>query len=71
MAMTLPGLLAGVAAALASARLVTGMLMRVDPADPLTFGAASLFLTLVAALASCLPALRATRVQPMSALRCE
>jgi predicted permease len=69
--MTLPGLLAGILGALASARLVAGMLVRVAPADPLTFLAASGFLAFVAALASCLPALRATRVQPMSALRCE
>ncbi len=69
--LTVPGLAAGIAAALVAARLVSGMLFRVSAADPATFTAAAAFLGLVAAMASCLPALRATRVDPMQALRCQ
>jgi len=69
--LTLPGMLAGLATALAASRLISGMLVRVDASDPLTFVASALFLGLVAALASYLPALRASRVHPMAALRCE
>ncbi len=70
LALTLPGLLLGVATALAASRLTSGMLVKVDQYDPLTFAASALFLCLVAAMASYLPALRATRVHPMTALRC-
>ncbi len=68
--LTVPGLMAGVVAALAAARLVSGMLFKVSAADPMTFAAAAAFLGMVAALASYLPALRATRVDPITALRC-
>ena len=69
--LTLPGLIAGIAAALAAARLVGGMLFQVSAADPGTFAAAAVFLGLVAAIASYLPAVRATRLDPMRALRCQ
>ena len=69
--LTLPGLVAGIAAALAAARLVGGMLFQVSAADPGTFAAAAVFLGLVAAIASYLPAVRATRLDPMRALRCQ
>ena len=69
--LTLPGLVAGTAAALAAARLVSGMLFQVSAADPATFAAAAVFLGLVAAIASYLPAVRAARVDPMRALRCQ
>jgi predicted permease len=69
--LTLPGLLAGVGAALAATRFVSGMLVRVSTADPLTYTSAAAFLALVSLLACYLPALRATRVDPMSALRCQ
>jgi predicted permease len=66
-----PGLVAGSLMALAAARMAGGMLVDVSASDPLTFAAAAAFLGLVAALASYLPALRATRVEPMVALRNE
>jgi predicted permease len=69
--LTAPGLVAGIAAALTAARLVSGMLFRVSAADPATFAAAAVFLGLVAAIASYLPAVHATRVDPMKALRCQ
>jgi ABC-type lipoprotein release transport system permease subunit len=47
------------------------MLIKVSASDPITFTAAACFLGLVAAVASYLPALRATRLDPMRALRCE
>jgi len=66
-----PGLLAGSIITLAAARVVGGMLVNVSAADPLTFASAAVFLALVAALATYLPALRATRVDPVVALRSE
>jgi len=66
-----PGLIAGSAIALAAARIVGGMLVNVSPSDPLTFLFAATFLGLIAALATYLPALRATHVDPMVALRNE
>jgi predicted permease len=69
--LTIPGLLAGSAIALAAARIVSGMLVNVGASDPATFAAAAAFLALVAGLAIYLPALRATRADPMAALRNE
>jgi predicted permease len=65
------GLLAGLAGALAVSNVVAGMLIKVSASDPVTFTAAACFLGLVAAVASYLPALRATRLDPVRALRCE
>jgi predicted permease len=69
--LTVAGLLVGSVTALAAARIVGGFLVNVSVADPLTFAVAAAFLGLVAALASYLPALRATRVDPVVALRDE
>jgi len=66
-----PGLVAGSVIALAAARIVGGMLVNVGASDPLAFLSAAVFLGVVAVLASYLPALRATRVEPMDALRSE
>jgi predicted permease len=52
-------------------RAIASMLFGVTPEDPLTFAAVALLVALVATLAGYLPARRATRVDPMVALRCE
>jgi hypothetical protein len=67
----LPGVVVGLAGALAGARLLRGMLYGVSAADPLTFALVALALTAVALLASWIPARRATRVDPMIAIRAE
>ena len=69
--LAVPGLLAGIAGAALAFRLIGGMLIRVAAFDPLTYSAAALFLVLVASLASYVPARRATRLDPMVALRRE
>lgn len=69
--LTVPGLALGMVGTLAAARLVRGMLIDVGSADPATFAAAAVFLAAVSVLASYLPALRATRVDPATALRCQ
>ncbi len=61
----------GLTAALVLTRLMKSLLYNVSPADPLTFVAVSAALILAAALASYLPARRATRVDPVEALRSE
>jgi putative ABC transport system permease protein len=68
-AIVVRGLLLGLAGALALTRTISGLLFRVQPADPLTFGAVALLLTLVALLALAGPARRASRIDPLRALR--
>ncbi|MGH9312611.1 MAG: ABC transporter permease [Vicinamibacterales bacterium] len=65
------GLAIGVAAALALGRVVAGLLYGVTPTDSVTLLAVAFFLAAVAMLATYLPARRATRVDPMVALRAE
>ena len=65
------GLAAGLCVALSSTRLASSLLIEVSSNDPLAFGAASAFLLVVALAASYLPALRATRTNPVDALRCQ
>lgn len=52
-------------------RLLGGLLMRVHPLDPVTYGGIVTVLVVVGALASYLPARRATRTNPVEALRSE
>jgi predicted permease len=61
----------GVPAALAASRLVQGLLFDLTPTDPVTVAGATVTLILVAVLAGYLPARRATRIDPIIALRVE
>jgi len=65
------GVVVGLMLAPASTWLAKSLLYNVSPFDPLTFAAVAGFLLLVAGLASFLPAIRATRVDPLTALRGE
>ncbi len=65
------GLVIGVAIAFACARMMEGLLFGVRATDPASFGISCLVLLSIAALASFIPAVRATRIDPISALRTE
>ena len=68
-AMTLAGLVSGLALAAASTRLLGSLLFGVTPFDPLTFAAVAGVLAAAAAGAAYLPAYRATRISAAVALR--
>jgi putative ABC transport system permease protein len=65
------GVLLGTAGALALTRLLNGVLYEITPGDPPTYVAMTLLMTVVALVACWLPARRAVRVDPVSALRQE
>jgi len=65
------GLIVGVPAAWTAAHLISSQLFGLNPSDPATLHTAALLLTVVAALAGYLPARRASRVNPLVALRYE
>ncbi|HZT32094.1 MAG TPA: ABC transporter permease [Bryobacteraceae bacterium] len=69
--LALLGIAAGLAIALAATPQIAPLLYQVSPADPVSIAGAALFLIVVAVLASLIPALRATRVDPIRALRQE
>jgi putative ABC transport system permease protein len=71
MALVLGGALIGLGGAIAVTRLMTGLLYEVSATDPLTFSAVAGVLAAAALLACYLPARRATKVDPMIALRVE
>jgi predicted permease len=68
---TLLGLVIGVVAALAFGRVMSSLIYQIAPSDPLTFAAVAVLLMVVGFLATVVPAYRATRVNPMVALRDE
>jgi putative ABC transport system permease protein len=71
MVLALMGIAAGAVLSLAITRLISGMLFGITATDPLTFAGVAALLGTVAFLANYLPARRASKVDPMVALRCE
>jgi putative ABC transport system permease protein len=71
MSLALVGLSAGIAAALVVTRAIGSMLIHVSPADLATFAGTAVFLASVSFLAAWLPAVRATHIDPVTALRRE
>jgi len=69
LALTAAGVVLGAVAALAMARLIGNLLYKVSPHDPLAFVTAFLVMTVVGLVACLLPAWRATRTDPVRALR--
>jgi macrolide transport system ATP-binding/permease protein len=67
--LTAAGIVCGAAVALASTRLLGYLLYNVSPRDPLSFGSAFLVITIASVAACFLPAWRATRTDPLRALR--
>jgi predicted permease len=65
------GVALGISAALALARLLSSQLYDVAPSDPTTVVLATLGIAAIAALSACIPARRATRIDPVTALRYE
>jgi len=63
------GMAVGIGGALALTRLMRNLLFQITPTDPLTYSAVTVILVTVALLACCIPARRAMRVEPMTALR--
>jgi len=71
MRLTLVGVTVGLLGAFAMTRLLRGLLFEVAPSDPLTYVCVAGLLAVVALLACYIPARRATKVDPIVALRCE
>jgi ABC-type antimicrobial peptide transport system permease subunit len=66
-----PGIVVGIVGALFLSRLIAGLLYGVAPSDPMTFGVVVAVLALVTLAASLVPARRATKVDPMVAIRAQ
>jgi ABC-type antimicrobial peptide transport system permease subunit len=65
------GAVCGVALAVAGGRFAAALLFRVQPHDPVSLAGAVALLALIAACASYIPARRATRIEPVNALRAD
>jgi ABC-type antimicrobial peptide transport system permease subunit len=65
------GLALGLVAAAGAARLIGTLLYGVRPLDPLVYAAVAVVFTIVASLACLLPSLRASRIDPLDALRAD
>jgi macrolide transport system ATP-binding/permease protein len=66
-----PGVLLGIGIAIGTERFIAALLFGFKPRDPLTYGAVAACLLLTTALAAYLPARRASKIDPVDALRCE
>jgi ABC-type antimicrobial peptide transport system permease subunit len=71
MILVVAGVAIGLGGAMAASRLVSNLLFGLTPTDPMATAGAVTVMLLVSALAGYLPARRASRVDPMVALRCE
>lgn len=71
MALALIGVAVGTAGAFALTRVMREFLFGITATDTATFGAAAVLVVLIAAAACYFPARRATRIDPMIALRCD
>ncbi len=71
MSLALIGVALGLAAALAMTRVMNNLLFNVSATDPLTFALVALLLVVIALIASFIPARRATKVDPLQAIRHE
>jgi predicted permease len=69
LAIALSGVVIGLPLAFVSAKLLKSLVFQVSPHDPITFAAVASMLTIVAIVASYIPARRATRIDPLEALR--
>jgi ABC-type antimicrobial peptide transport system permease subunit len=69
--LALAGIALGFVASLALARLIAALLYDTSPGDPTTFVTTAILLVVVAGLAGLVPAVRASRVDPITALRAE
>jgi ABC-type antimicrobial peptide transport system permease subunit len=69
--LALIGIVAGLVAFLALGRFLRGMLVGVTPKDPVTLVGVTVAILIVSAVASWLPAWRASRIDPLEALRAE
>ena len=71
LALSILGILVGTASALAATRLLATLLFEITPTDPQTFVAVAMTILLAAIAAAYVPARRATRIDPLLALRHE
>jgi len=65
------GVLVGLVAAFMVSQLIAGMLFQISPTDPWTFAVIGVLMTVTALVAAAMPARRASRVDPIVALRSE